>query len=222
MDLLYMVRGADGKEYGPVSLEQLSGWIRESRLRPEQEVKRSDMQHWAAANAFEELGPMFSAPVTAPGGGPPPIGTSPAAGAPRPQTAASIAQMKSGASWFYWVAALSLINSIVAFTGKSFRFIVGLGITQFIDGFAGELGGGGKGVALVLDLLAAGVLVLFGIFSNKGHSWAFIVGMVLLALDGVILLLAQDWLGVGFHAFVVFCLFRGLMACRELKAGRQS
>jgi len=43
MDLMYMVRGADGKEYGPVSLEQLSGWIRENRLKGRAEIKRSDM-----------------------------------------------------------------------------------------------------------------------------------------------------------------------------------
>jgi hypothetical protein len=209
-----MVRGADGKEYGPVSLEQLSGWIRESRLKPDQEVKRSDMQHWAAANAFDELGSMFSSSVSAP----PAIGTPPTIGAPRPETAASLAQMRSAASWFYWVAALSLVNSVVAFTGSSWRFIIGLGITQIIDEFGNNLGAAGKGVALALDLLAAGVLVLFGIFGHKGHSWAFIVGMVLFALDGVIFLLAQDWLGVGFHAFVLFCLVRGFMACRELKA----
>jgi len=217
MQLTYMVRGADGKEYGPVSLEQLSGWVRESRLNPEQEVKRSDMQHWAAANAFEELAPMF-----AQSGSPPaPIGRSPAA-APRPQTAASVAQMRSGASWFYWIAALSLVNSVAAFAGSSWRFIIGLGVTQIIDEFGGQLGAAGKGVSLGLDLLAAGVLVLFGIFGHKGHLWAFIVGMVLFALDGGIFLLKQKWLDVGFHAFILFCLFRGFMGCRELKAATRS
>jgi hypothetical protein len=85
-----------------------------------------------------------------------------------------------------------------------------------------QVGAAGKGVALVLDLLAAGVLVLFGFFANKGHAWAFIIGMILFALDGVIFLLAQDWLRVGFHAFVLFCLVRGFLACRELKAGVRS
>lgn len=217
MELTYMVRGADGKEYGPVSLEQLTGWIRESRLRREQEIKRSDMQHWAAANAFEELSPMFPSSVSAP----PAFGSS-TAGAPRPQMAASQAQMRSGASWFYWIAALSLVNSIVAFTGSSWRFMIGLGITQIIDEFGNNLGAAGKGVALGLDLLAAGVLALFGIFGHKGHSWAFIIGMILFALDGLIFLLKQDWLGVGFHAFVLYCLIRGFMACRELKAAARS
>ncbi len=218
MDLMYMVRGADGKEYGPVSLEQLGGWIRENRLTSGQEVKRTDTQHWAAANSFEELSPMFAQPTSIPA----PIQPTAASGAPKPQAAPSLAQRKSGASWFYWVAALSLVNSVAAFAGSTWRFIIGLGITQVIDEFGNNLGTAGKGVALILDLLAAGVLVLFGVFGNKGHSWAFIVGMILFALDGVIFLLVQDWLGVGFHAFVLFCLFRGFMACRELKAAAGS
>jgi hypothetical protein len=218
MDLMYMVRGADGKEYGPVSLEQLNGWIRENRLKAEQEIKRSDMQHWAAANAFEELKSMFTQST----GAPPTIGPTAPTGTEKPQAAAAMAQMKSGASWFYWVAVLSMVNSVSAFAGSTWRFILGLGVTQLIDEFGNSLGTAGKGVALGLDLLAAGVLVLFGIFGNKGHAWAFIVGMILFALDGVLFLLVQDWLGVGFHAFILFCLFRGFMACRELKAASRS
>jgi hypothetical protein len=220
MELTYMVRGADGKEYGPVSLEQLKAWVQESRLKGEQEIKRSDMEYWAAAKAFEELGPMFGSSSNAPA--PAVIGTTPTARALTPQTAASIAHMRSGASWFYWVAALSLVNSVVAFTGSSWRFILGLGVTQIIDEFGSNLGASGKGVALVLDILAAGILVLFGVFANKGHSWAFVLGMILFALDGVIFLLVQNWLGVGFHAFVLFCLVRGFMACRELKPSVRS
>ena len=131
--------------------------------------------------------------------------------------AATVAQLKSGASWFYWIAALSLINSIAAASGSDWRFIVGLGITQVFDGIGAGFEGSGKIVALVLDLLAAGVLVLFGVFGYKRHLWAFIVGMVLFALDTLVFLLVQDWIGVGFHVFVLFCLFRGFQACRVLR-----
>ena len=218
MELTYMVRGADGKQYGPVSLEQLNRWISESRLKGEQEIKRSDMQYWAAAKSFEELSPMFGLAVSAPA----PSGATATVAAPTPQTATTIAHMRSGASWFYWVAGLSLVNTVMALAGSSFRFIFGLGVTQLISEFGSQLGTAGQGVALVLDLLAAGVLVLFGVFSHKGHSWAFIIGIILFALDGIIFLLEQDWLGVGFHAFVLFCLVRGFIACRELKTGARS
>src|SRR5438477_10996020 len=40
---------------------------------------------------------------------------------------------RSGANWFYWIAALSLLNSIIFFTGSNFSFFVGLGLTPLID-----------------------------------------------------------------------------------------
>src|SRR5438067_7750738 len=41
--------------------------------------------------------------------------------------------VRGGASWFYWIGALSIINTLVAMSGNGTRFIFGLGITQFID-----------------------------------------------------------------------------------------
>jgi len=45
-----------------------------------------------------------------------------------------------------------------------------------------------------------------------------VVGMVLFALDCVIFVLGQDWLGVGFHVVALFFMFRGFQACRNLRA----
>jgi len=127
MGLTYMVRGGDGKEYGPVTLEQLTTWVREGRLTLQQEVKRSDMEHWAPAANFAELQPLF-APAAAP---PPAISGPGALAAPaRPGQVdpALYGRMRSGASWFYWIAGLSLINSISAFFNMGFHgFLFGLG-----------------------------------------------------------------------------------------------
>lgn len=206
-----MVRGADGKEYGPATLEQVTGWVREGRLQAQALIKRSDMTQWVAVSAFEEFQPLFveTAPAPAPA-------TASAQAPAQRMDAITIAQIRSGGSWFYWIAGLSLINSIAAFSGSGWRFIVGLGLTQIID----QAFRGTSGVVLLLDILAAGLFVLFGYFATKGHLWAFIVGMVLFALDGVIFLIARDWLGVGFHVFVLYCLFRGLTACQQIDAKR--
>ena len=215
MEPTYMVRGADGKEYGPATLEQVSGWVREGRLQAQAAIKRSDMDQWASAGSFQELEPLF---VEA---SPQPTSPTPAAQAPAPRSdALAVAQMRSGGSWFYWVAGLSLINSFAALSGSTWRFIIGLGITQMIDSFGNRLGEGGKAVVLLLDLLAAGIFILFGVFAVKGHRWAFIVGMVLFALDGLIFLFVRDWLGVGFHVFILYCLFRGFTACQHLAGAR--
>ena len=212
MELTYMVRGADGKEYGPVTLEQLAAWVREGRLTAGHELKRSDMQHWAGAGAFNELQPVFSS-LNAPVVAPPPI--VPAAA---PVHAGAVVELKSGASWFYWIAGLSLVNSIMSFTGSGFGFALGLGFTRIIHRFAFGLGSGARGVALVLDLMAAGVFILFGVFANKAQIWAFIIGMILFALDTVIVFTAQAWLSVALHVLALFFLFRGFQACRQVRA----
>ena len=209
MELTYTVQGADGKEYGPVTTEQIAAWIREGRVTSHQSVRRSDMERWAPAQDFSELQSLL------------PSSTTTAAVAPAipasPTDASALAQLKSGASWFYWIAGLSLINSISATAGSTWRFIVGLGITQIFDEIGNHLGSGGRWVALALDLLAAGVFVLFGVFAHKAHQWPFIVGMILFALDGVIFLVVSDWLGVAFHLFVLYCLFRGYRGCRAAR-----
>ena len=211
MQLTYTVRGADGKEYGPATLEQFTAWAREGRVQAQQEVRRSDMEHWGSASRFTELQSAFPPATTVPS----PI--TPAAANSTLNPAAE-ARMKSGASWFYWIAGLSLINSIAAFSGGDWRFILGLGITQIIDALGNEFGGAGRIMVLVLDLIVAGIFILFGVFAHKRHAWAFVTGMVLFALDGVVFMVVQDWLGVGFHVFVLYCFFRGLKACRELNA----
>src|SRR5438270_4545311 len=45
-------------------------------------------------------------------------------------------QLRSGANWFYWIAGLSLLNTIIFMAGSDWHFVAGLGITQLIDAFA--------------------------------------------------------------------------------------
>lgn len=126
---------------------------------------------------------------------------------------------KNGANWFYWIAGLSMINSIAFLSGSDWNFVIGLGITQLIDGIgqAFETGIIGKMIFFALDVIAAGVFIMFGIMSGKGRNWAFILGMILYAMDGLIFLMVQDWLSIGFHVFALFCIFNGYKACMKMK-----
>jgi uncharacterized protein DUF4339 len=220
MDLTYKVRGADGNEYGPATLTEINAWFREGRVNAQSEVTRSDIDYWTPAANFSELEvTRATAPAAAPGVRPVQAEARPAASASAAGADPAIeAHLKSNASWFYWIAGLSLINSIAAFTGGGWRFILRLGITEYIEDFGHSLGGDARMVVFILEVLAAGVFILFGVFAHKRHTWAFIVGMFLYALDGLIILNEQDWIGLAFHAFVLFCLFRGFQACRELNA----
>ena len=122
-------------------------------------------------------------------------------------------QRRNGAQWFYWVAALSLINCVVALTGAQWRFILGLGVTQVVQ----ELSPGAAGVtAGLVSLAVIGLFAFIGYQAVKGRGWAFITGMALYALDGAIFLLVHDWVGVGFHAFALVMIGRGYAASRQL------
>ena len=41
--------------------------------------------------------------------------------------------------------------------------------------------------------------------------------MVLYALDGLLFLLVQDWLSLGFHVFALYAMFKGYTALCRLK-----
>jgi hypothetical protein len=126
-------------------------------------------------------------------------------------------QCRRGAFWFYWVAGLSLVNSALAFAGQDWRFIIGLGMTQIVDALAAQAGRGWT-AALLFDALLMGGFVLLGALAVRGHASAFIAGIGLYSLDGLISIVVRDWIGLGFHAFVVFMVFKGFRAARQLTA----
>jgi hypothetical protein len=125
------------------------------------------------------------------------------------------AQRRSGAGWFYWIAGLSLINAVLALSGQGWRFFLGLGITQLVQEVAEQSGGAGV-KAGVVGLAAIAVFAVLGHRAALGHRWAFVLGMALYGLDGCILLLAQDWVGAGFHGFALVMINCGYGAAKRL------
>jgi len=123
-------------------------------------------------------------------------------------------QRRGGGQWFYWIAGLSLINAALALSGQQWRFILGLGVTQLVQemtasGSPGTIGG----------LVSVALIVVFAVLGQRatvGHGWAFLVGMILFGLDGLLFVLIQDWVGVAFHAFVLLMIGRGYAAARQL------
>jgi hypothetical protein len=134
-------------------------------------------------------------------------------------------QIKGGISWFFWIAGLSLLNSVIFLAaGGSIRFLVGLGTTWFIDSFMSALArninsGTGTVIRVIgfgLDFLFAGIFVVSGVLGQKRFRWAIITGMVLYALDGLISLAFRDWKGAIFHAIALIGLWSGLRAINSL------
>lgn len=169
-----------------------------------------------AARPSAAFGPVPAAPLAAPAvpsAPPPPVASSaPAAGGPRERLER---HRRSGALWFYWVAGLSLVNSLAALGSQQWRFILGLGVTQFADALAVH-SGHGLAIVAAVDAAVIGAFVLLGRAALQGRVWAFGVGVAFYALDGLIFLAVRDWIGVAFHAFVLVMTVRGLDAARRL------
>lgn len=53
----------NSKQYGPVDIEVLRSWTKDSRLAPSDLVWREGMENWVAANTIEELRGYFAPPV---------------------------------------------------------------------------------------------------------------------------------------------------------------
>jgi hypothetical protein len=135
-------------------------------------------------------------------------------------------QMKNGANWFFWIAGLSLINTIVFLFDGSIYFVVGLGITQVVDGlmyyaaedFGPELAPFVQIVGLAINLVIMGIFLFFGLRARKGKRWAFITGLILYGLDVLLLIWAGDLFSILFHAVALFGLVQGLRAAGKLAA----
>jgi hypothetical protein len=134
------------------------------------------------------------------------------------------AEMRSGANWFYWIAGLSLVNTVISLVGANVAFGLGLGITQIFDAFASQMEGILKAAPLIIGFTAIAIFALFGYLGGKAQTWAIIAGMALYLLDALLLLLLMA-LGGGLpiislviHGLGLYYLFNGLSACRRLNA----
>jgi flagellar biosynthesis protein FliP len=132
------------------------------------------------------------------------------------QTLQAQTRVKAGASWFYWIAALSLINTVIVLSGSQWHFILGLGITQVVDALARKAGSVAYLPAVIIDLVVASLFVFFGIFASKPKKWAFVIGMAIYAFDCLLFVLGRDILGIGFHCFALYQIYRGMVAMAKL------
>lgn len=135
--------------------------------------------------------------------------------------------VKSGAYWFYWIAGLSLINSVLNIFHANRSFVVGLGITQMFDAaptvIAERVGQSGgiwilQAIVFFIALFTAGIFVLCGWKASKRKHWAFILGMILYFADTLLFLLIMDIFSLGFHGFALICIWSGFAALKKLEA----
>lgn len=131
------------------------------------------------------------------------------------QSLAAAVAVKRGANWFYWIAGLSLVNTIVAISGGNFHFVLGLGIT---DSFRSPQA---RMVGYFIDVLVLGFFLMCAYMAGKFHKWAFVMGMAFYALDAALTAMAQDWISFAFHVYALVCIWRGFSHVNAAKETAQ-
>ena len=58
--LMYKIIGADGREYGPITADQLRNWIAEGRATPETRVRAEGAAQWKLLTEYLEFAPALA------------------------------------------------------------------------------------------------------------------------------------------------------------------
>lgn len=136
-------------------------------------------------------------------------------------------EVRKAANWFYWKAALTVLNGIIMLFGSAWAFFLGVTITQIFHGVADELTkmGGGQGVNIfhglvfVFGLVCAGIIWMLGHFAAKGKKWALILGLIIYSFDGVIYLLTisspSSIFGVLLHGIAIYTIVKGISSVKS-------
>jgi len=131
---------------------------------------------------------------------------------------------KNAANTLYWIAGLSLVNSLVFNLGGGFKFVMGLGITQLVDVLAYLIvqeQPDAKSIflviTLVIDTVLCGVIALFGYLTSKNKDWPLIAGVVLYIFDTFLIFSFKDWVGFGFHLFFLWQIWASYKLIRLWK-----
>jgi hypothetical protein len=122
-------------------------------------------------------------------------------------------KIESGANWFYWVAGLSFANAVAATLGSNWSFIVGLGFSEMLifDPWSMVI----KSMLVLLNLALVAGLAYVGWRARRPSTTIFGIGISLFAMDTLLFLIAFAWIGVAFHALVLFFMWKGFSAARQ-------
>ena len=109
----YHMIGADGKEYGPISVDQLRDWISQGRVNGQTRIRPAESTDWAPAAQVPDLAALFGS------AGPPPLptGAPPVLRPPKPparrEGLAVISFVLGIASFVLCLSAISGIPAII-------------------------------------------------------------------------------------------------------------
>jgi hypothetical protein len=164
---MYKITGADGKVYGPISAEQLRGWIAENRANAQTLVLPEGAVEWKPISAIPELAHLLE---------------SPAASAPAPAPA-TISLTQAEPQKTNPMALTGMIMGILSITcglccyGLPFN-VLGIifslvGMSQIKSSPIPQKGHGMAIAGLVLSIISIVLVVLLVVLGVSSHSAEF-------------------------------------------------
>jgi hypothetical protein len=120
-------------------------------------------------------------------------------------------QVRKAAHWFFWMVAASAIDSALVILDSRIPRFIGFGAASFAEKFSG----GSPFLHVMVNGWLGTVLLFAGFCALEGRRGAFALGLAILACDSVLLIVAQDYLSILFHAFVLYQLYRGFAAANQ-------
>src|SRR2546423_1412583 len=151
---MYKIIGADGKEYGPISTEQLRQWIAEGRANAQTRMLLEGTTEWKPLSEYPEFaGPTPSAPSSF-GAPPAMMGAAPSPSAALPQVSGPATGLIIVGILYFVGAALSLVMHLV---GASI-----LATSQMSNPAIANMFSGSIGIISNLAVFILGGLILYG------------------------------------------------------------
>jgi len=117
----------------------------------------------------------------------------------------------SSARWFWWIAGLSLVNTVLYYAGSNTSFVMGLALTTIVNVLFARM----VALAVLATILIIGFYFVVGLYAQRGRLWAFYTGLAVYVIDALILLKFEDWMSAGFHALAIYFIVRGMMRLRQ-------
>jgi hypothetical protein len=167
---MYKIIGADGKEYGPITAEQLKQWLAEGRVNSQTRVLAEGATDWKPLSEIPELAATTtpSAPL--------------AAAAFQPNAASATDQVNGPAIGLMVTAILGFLIQLLALAvnvlGVSFGAMQSGQNEAWMNMFSGTIGI----VSGIVTIAIAG-LILFGALKMKkleGYGWAIAASILAL------------------------------------------
>lgn len=185
---MYKIIGADQKEYGPVTIDQLRQWIRDGRVNAQTQARLEPGGQWQPLSAFPEFADAFGAGMPSAPGMPPastptafPVGggsREAALSAVRGPAIALIITAALGIAYYLFNGVLTLVGGGAVFH-QQIPPNVPPEVRQFLEGMRGPLAGAvNLFVAAILGFVLYGAIKMLRLQSYGLVFAACIVAMI--------------------------------------------